>query len=157
MMTLDHFTSKLAAVFALLFFIFIHDVKAQKTTGLSGATIRAAKGDTVWVILNHIKPEKRNVFEKFIQEILMPQAAKLSPADQQAFKQVRVLYPAMMNEDSTFTYVFLVDPVIPQANYSILDALKKMYGEDKAVEYLKMFTESLAAPQKVYAVIQSQY
>jgi hypothetical protein len=62
-----------------------------------------------------------------------------------------------MNKDSTYTYVFLMDPVIPKGEYEILVYLKKMYGEEKAKEYYKMFDESLISPQEQYIVVQSQY
>jgi len=124
---------------------------------LSGATIRAAKGEKVWVLLNHVKPDRRETFEKFIHEIFWPQAVKLEPADQKAFRQTRVLHPVEQNEDGTYTYVFLMDPLIPDASYSILNFLEKMYSEEKAKEYYKMFTESLNRPQEGYEVIQSEY
>jgi len=73
------------------------------------------------------------------------------------FRQTRVLHPVKPNEDGTYTYVFLMDPLIPDADYSILNYLKKMYGEEKANEYYKMFTESLNRPQEGYKVIQSRY
>lgn len=116
---------------------------------------RATEGNTVWVLLNHVKPDKRKQFEKFIHEIFWPTAEKLEPADQQVFRQTRVLHPVKPNEDGTYTYVFLMDPLIPDADYSILNYLKKMYGEEKANEYYKMFTESLNRPQEGYKVIQS--
>ena len=118
---------------------------------------RATEGNTVWVLLNHVKPDKRKQFEKFIHEIFWPEAEKLEPADQQVFGQTRVLHPVESNEDGTYTYVFLMDPLITDADYSILNYLKKMYDEEKANEYYKMFTESLNRPQEGYKVIQSQY
>ena len=149
-------------VFFILLFIFTiliinTDQKAQTTNVLPGSTMRAAKGDTVWVLLNHIKADKCEQFEKFVHEILWPTANKLEPADQQVAKQTRVLHPVEMNEDSTYTYVFLMDPAIPNANYQVMYYLKKGYGEEKAKEYSKMFEECYASPQVGYTLIQSQH
>ena len=32
----------------------------------------ASPGESMWVILNHVKADKRQQFEKFVYEILMP-------------------------------------------------------------------------------------
>ena len=138
-------------------FMSISEQKAQTTKDLSGSTMRASKGDTVWVLLNQIKADKREQFEKFVHEILWPVALKLDPIDQKVAKQTRVLHPVEMNKDSTYTYVFLMDPLIPGASYEVMYYLKKGYGEEKAKEYSKMFGECYASPQVVYVLIQSQY
>jgi len=149
-------------VFFILLFIFIilminTDQKAQTIKDQSGSTMRAAKGDTVWVLLNQIKADKREQFEKFVHEILWPVALKLDLIDQKVAKQTRVLHPVEMNKDSTYTYVFLMDPVIPGASYEVMYYLKKGYGEEKAIEYSKMFEECYANPQIGYTVIQSEH
>jgi len=144
-------------VLILTTYLIVPDLKAQTKVDLSGLNIRASKGDTVWVLLSHIKPDKCEQFEKVVHEILWPVAYKLDPIDQQVAKQTRVLHPVKMNADSTYTYIFLMDPLIPKANYSAMYYLKKGYGEEKAKEYYKMFEECFASPQIGYTVIQSQY
>jgi len=138
-------------------FMSISEQKAQTTKDLSGSTMRASKGDTVWVLLNQIKADKREQFEKFVHEILWPVALKLDPIDQKVAKQTRVLHPVEMNKDSTYTYVFLMDPLIPGASYEVMYYLKKGYGEEKAKEYSKVFEECYASPQIGYTLIQSQH
>ncbi|NOZ63176.1 MAG: hypothetical protein GXO74_16105 [Calditrichaeota bacterium] len=135
----------------------IPDLAAQTKIDLSGANIRAVEGDTVWVLLNHIKHDKRQQFEKFIQEIFWPKADELAPAVRQVFLNTRVLHPVNMNKDSTYTYVFLMDPVITKGNYNISYLLKKMYSEDKAKEYYAMWKDCYSSPQVGYVLIQSQY
>lgn len=151
------FVGMFIALVIFVVFMSISDQKAQTSKVLSGSTLRAAKGDTVWVLLNQIKADKREQFEKFVHEILWPVALKLDPIDQKVAKQTRVLHPIEMNEDSTYTYVFLMDPVIPNANYQVMYYLKKGYGEEKAKEYSKMFEECFASPQIGYTLIQSQH
>ena len=149
-------------VFFILLFIFAilminTDQKAQTTKDQSGSTMRASKGDTVWVLLNHIKADKCEQFEKFVHEILWPIAQKSDPIDQQVTKQTRVLHPVEMNEDSTYTYVFIMDPVIQDAKYQFSYYLKKEYDEEKTKEYLNMVYECYATPQTGYTVVQSQH
>jgi hypothetical protein len=157
MKKLAYFKVILVATLVCVIFLSVTEVTLKTTEDLSGTNIRATVSDTVWVLLNHIKPDKCEQFEKFIHEIFWPKADKLNAADQQAFKQTRVLHPVEMNKDSTYTYVFLMDPVIPHGNYRILYYLKKMYDEEKAKEYYKMWDECYKSPQVGYVVIQSQY
>jgi hypothetical protein len=150
----------IAVLIVLIIFVLVFStvkVKTQTSKVLSGSSLRAAKGDTVWVLLNQIKADKREQFEKFVHEILWPVALKLDLIDQKVAKQTRVLHPVEMNKDSTYTYVFLMDPVIPGASYEVMYYLKKGYGEEKAIEYSKMFEECYANPQIGYTVIQSEH
>ena len=130
---------------------------AQTTKDLSVATMRAAKGDTVWVLLNHIKADQREQFEKFVHEILWPIALESDPISQQVAHHTRVLHPVEMNKDSTYTYIFIMDPVIQGANYQFSYYLKKKHDEEKTKEYLKMANECFASPQTGYTVVQSQH
>ena len=151
-----YFTVFFILLFVFSIFIINPGQKAATSNDLSGSLIRAAEGDTVWVLLNHIKADEREQFEKFVHEILWPVALKLDVIDQKVAKQTRVLHPIEMNKDSTYTYVFLMDPAIPNANYQVMYYLKKGYGEEKAKEYSKMFEECYARPQVGYMLIQSQ-
>jgi hypothetical protein len=116
---------------------------------------RAAEGDTVLVVLNHVKADKREQFEEALHGIGLlwwkKKVEKLGPASQQV--QVRALYPTEPNEDGTFTYVLLMDPVIPGVDYS-LSIQDVEEGSQEDLKMGKMFTESLSAPQKTYVLIQ---
>ena len=118
---------------------------------------RAHDKDTVWVIINHVKPDQREQFEKFVHEIFWNGAKKLSPEEQRVFKQTRILHPVEQEQDGTYSYVFIMDPVIPGADYNIKNLLNKMYGEQKADEHFKMFLESLTGDQTRYILIQSPH
>jgi hypothetical protein len=152
-----YFTVFFILLFVFSIFMIIPDQMAQTTKDLSGSTMRAAKGDTVWVLLNHIKADKCEQFEKFVHEILWPIALESDLISQQAGNHTRVLHPLKMNEDSTYTYVFIMDPVIQDANYQFSYYLKKKYDEEKTKEYLNMVSDCYATPQTGYTVVQSQH
>lgn len=109
---------------------------------------RAARGDTVWVILNHIRPEKRAQFERFLHEIFWPGGQRVGQADPvvaRTFAQTRILHPTGANKDGTYTYAFLMDPVLGNADYTILNLLKKAYPAAEAERYYReMFLEARA-------------
>ena len=123
-----------------------------RNANVARETIRAAEGEQMWVLLNHVKADKWEQHEHFVHNILMPAAEKVDPA---AFRHTRFLHPAEQNEDGTYTSVWLMDPVIEGADYDILSLLKKAYGEDKAEEYVQLWNESLVSPQIGYELIQS--
>jgi hypothetical protein len=129
------------------------DLSDQQT----GAIPRAAQGDSVWIFVNHIKADKREQFEKFVHEIFWDSAGKLSAAEQQLFRKTRVLHPIRPEQDGTYSYVFIMDPVIPGGNYDIEKLTKQIYGEEKAREYLKMFDETNTKEQTGYFLVQSRH
>ncbi|MBI5942751.1 MAG: hypothetical protein HY864_00140 [Chloroflexi bacterium] len=116
--------------------------------------VRAHAGDEVWVVLNHIRAEKREACEYFLNSILMPAAAHVRP---DVYNKTRVLHPVNPNEDSTFTYIFLMDPVIPTGVYDIATILHEFYKPELADEYMKIWSEALASPQIGFAQVQSAW
>jgi len=115
-------------------------------------TIRAAEGERMWVLLNHVKADKLEQHKRFVHDILMPAAEKVDSA---TFRHTRFLSPVEPNEDGTFTSVFLMDPLLEDADYTFLGLLTKAYGEEQAKEYLKLWEEAEASPQVGYSVTQA--
>ena len=111
---------------------------------------RAAEGDEVWVALNHVKAEHWEKHKEFVLKILIPAAEQVVPAE---MGHTRFLYSDEPNEDGSFTSVFLMDPVIQDGNYEILDILKQVHGEQQAEQYYKLW----AADQVGYSLKQSPW
>ncbi len=116
----------------------------------------AKSGETVWVCLDPIKKDKRTQYERFLHDIFWPGAAKLSPAEQQTFRQTRILHPTKAESDGSYSYFFVMDPVLKGADYSIPNLLTKMYGKAKATEYNKLYETAHAREQVCYNVTQSK-
>lgn len=119
------------------------------------APMRGIVGDTVRVIINHVSADKRAQFEHFAHDILAPAMAKVAPSDPataRQLRQARLLAPTRPERDSTWSYVFIVDPVVTSRSYSFPELLTKAYGAEKANEYLQLFREALARPQETYLV-----
>jgi|SRR6266545_3266803 len=131
-------------------------MQAKTSERIDGAreTVRAVNGEQMWIRLNHVKADKRELFERFIHDILRPAVEQVEPA---MFRQVRFLHPTEPNEDGTYTYVFLMDPLIEGANYGIVHLLKRAYGEEQAAAYDQMWDEAVASPQTGYELIQSPW
>lgn len=132
-------------------------VTTQAQTNKNTLRQMANPGDTVWVFVNHVKADKKEQFEKFVSGIFWPMAKKLSEQDQRVFRQTRVLYPARPEPDGTYSYFFIMDPVVDGGDYDIGHLLEKMYGAEKAKEYMQIFDETAAAEQTGYTLVQSKY
>jgi hypothetical protein len=117
-------------------------------------TIRASAGENVWVLLTHIKADKREAFEHFMQNILIPAAQQAAP---EVYRHVRFLRPTEPNEDGTYTYIFLPDPLLPDGEYGIVELLKQVYPAEQVTEYLQVWDDSLASPQVGYEVVQTSW
>jgi hypothetical protein len=116
--------------------------------------MRAHQGEAVWVLLNHIRPEKRVEFEHFLHVILMPAVAHVHP---EVFSKTRVLHPAEPNPDGTYTYIFIMDPLIPGAEYNISHILYEYYPREQAEHYLEIWDQALVSPQVEYSLVQSAW
>jgi hypothetical protein len=116
--------------------------------------IRAHQGEDIWVVLNHVRAEKRKAFEHFLHSILMPAIAHVHP---ETYNKVRVLHPTKPNGNGTYTYIFLMDPVVPDGIYDISSILHEFYKPELANEYMKIWNEALVSPQVGYDLVQSTW
>ena len=115
---------------------------------------RAALNDTVWIGKDRIKADKVVPFEDFIFNYLEP-AIKIT--DPGIRNSVRILKPVKPNKDGTYTYYYIIDPLVPAADYDMLTYLTAQYGKEKADEYIKMFTDCLAEDQWWVNTIQTSW
>jgi hypothetical protein len=146
-------------IFSLLLSIFLLGFIPRGALGQGRQQQRslAVTGDTVWVIVNPVKADKRADFERFVHEIFWPGASKLSKEEQKLFRQTRILHPVKPEADGTYSYFFIMDPLNPRGNYNIEHFLTEMYGEIKAKEHMKLYTDAMAGEQKQYKVVQSAH
>lgn len=106
---------------------------------------RSVDNDTIWIIYNYIKADKVDDFKKFSFDLIRIARKENSPAARSA----RMLEPLIANDDGTYTYIYLMDPMVSTPGaYGFLPPLSKEYGEEKAMEIIKTgFTDALARPQ----------
>jgi hypothetical protein len=107
----------------------------------------------VWVIANHIKDNAKADYEKWMTDIfLKPMAATKDPILMKQNASTRWLNPAKQNTDKTWTYVFLMDPVIPKANYDIESYLKQTYGEAQGKAYMAQYQGFIASEPQIHVL-----
>ncbi len=118
------------------------------------ATAQSGLPRTVLMVTYKVAPENREAFigwiadfrtavEKLIGE------GRLSPTDLCAYKSWRVLGPdaAGLNED----FVFVFEPVIPIANYSIRYYLTQALGDAETATRMMEFDRLASDPETFYA------
>jgi hypothetical protein len=129
------------------------------TTGSANVMSRqlAKEGDTVWVLINHVKGDKKEQFERFVHEVFWDGSARLSQEDQRVFKQTRVLHPIQQEKDGSYNYIFIMDPVLKGGNYDIRQLLDKIYKPEKAAEYEKLYNDAVIGDQTAYVMVQSRH
>lgn len=99
---------------------------------------RAAKNDTVMMVIHYVKPDKVTQFEEFNQKYLFPAGAEVNP---KAESTIRMQKSVKQNSDGTYTYIYFMDPFVSSYDYDMASNLTKKFGEGKAAEYLKMFSD----------------
>jgi len=118
---------------------------------------RAVEGESVYLTLKRIKPERKEIFEEFWHEILMDETKNLGGMNQLLIDQMRFFHPGGPNSDGTFTYAVMSDPTVPGASYSMMYYLSKIYGEEEAREKVRMYSESLVEDVPMMEFIQSRH
>ena len=115
----------------------------------------ASSGESMWVILNHVKADKRQQFEEFAYKVLLPaleENAISNLTTRKMIGQTRMLEPSRSNKDSSYTYIWLMDPIVKDADYSYPGILNKVYSPEETKKYISMNDECLVSPQIGYRV-----
>ena len=96
--------------------------------------------------INHILPAKMGQFEMMNKTIIFP-AFKRNDID--VYNSLQFLTPEGMNEDGTYTFVYVANPYLQDKNYDILDILIAEYGRSRAEEYFDIWLSCFAYEQEV--------
>lgn len=119
---------------------------------------RAKTGDEVWVIVNYIKEDSKPAFEQWIKDVFYPALHKSQdPMVKEQLKATRWLEPARQNEDKSWTYVWIMDPVVPKADYDMESLLNTAYGEEKGKAYWEKYQTFWSKPLEAHILKQTAY
>ena len=118
---------------------------------------RAVEGDTLFLAFLDVKSEGKKEFERLSHEMLFD---RISEADQQAeyiATRVRMLHPSEADEDGTFSYLFIFDPMYSGSyDFTTTNLFDQIYGEERGKELDEQLMETLAGDQRSYTMIQSR-
>ena len=123
-------------------------------SGLLSHAARAHTGDRVWVCVSVIKAGRRDDFSRFVRETVGPAARAVTP---EAHASVRFLEPLAPSADGTWSFVWLMDPVLPGEDYEVGPMLEAHYGMAKGGEHLKYWEDCHVGEQLFYEVRQAEW
>jgi hypothetical protein len=104
---------------------------------------RAATGETVYLVDHYVRPDGRAQFEEFVDSILFPalrRTATSNSSRERVLLGIRLLRPVSLSSDTTYTYTFMLDPVVVGERYNVLDILREVYAEEDALNQYSRFT-----------------
>lgn len=118
---------------------------------------QAAEGDTLFLAFHDVKAESKEEYEQLSHEMLLDQISETDQQAQYISTLLRMLHPTKANEDGTYTYLYIFDPIY-QGNYSFntLNLFTQIYGEEKGKELDAQYAATLAGDQRSYFMIQSK-
>lgn len=90
------------------------------------------------MVVHYVKADKVAQFEEFNQNFLFPAGAEVNPKAESTIRMQKSIKP---NSDGTYTFTYFMDPFVSTLDYEMSTILTKKFGEEKAGEYLKMFSD----------------
>lgn len=103
------------------------------------------------VVFNQVKSTKRQEYIRFFHEFLSPALCSLV---REQTCQARLLEPTVANDDGSYTYVLLVDPVYLDGDYTIETLFNAFYGEYQSRIYLQKWKDTLIRTNGEYFLVE---
>ena len=117
---------------------------------------RAALNDHVLLVVVSVKPEMKTEFDAWIKNVLYAALYRSKSEMKKAqLKTVRWLEPLRQNADSTWTYSWIMDPVIPNTDYDIPTFLNNEYGIEEGMKHWNTYLTFLAREPMVVGLMQT--
>ena len=129
--------------------------EATANASAAGSPARAMPGDSVWVVLNAVKPAERAHFEEFVRIFWGAGLKATDSATKNVFAKTRVLYPTKADADGNYTYVYLMDPVVSGGNYSEEDLSRALLPAAEAQRIIALMHGASARPQRAFLVTEA--
>lgn len=115
---------------------------------------RAAQGQPVLVCVSTIKADKRDDFRHYLDEVKAPAVRAIKP---DVHASVRLLEPSHPNADGTWTFIWLMDPVVEGEDYEMEPMYGAFYGQAHVAERMREWDECHASEQVCYELVQSTW
>ncbi len=126
---------------------------------LPASPTRALPGDTVLVVLSHVKPELRQEWERQARETWLASWQKWGETDptyRSAARDIRILAPTRPDADGSYTYVVLADPHHPGMDYDARASLARQHPPEKVNELIQAWVATFARPQEARFLVQQK-
>lgn len=167
-MTIRNFFLHLLAALALLTVLALaacSEPEAEQTDHVPQATlkldknnVRAREGDAVMLIVSSIKNDSKAAYEQFMEDKFfnLIRRSNLDGMDDQ-YRQTRWLGPARQNEDGSWTYAFIMDPLVDNGNYNFMPLFTEFYSERESMAMMKEYESFFTAPPQFHMLVQTAH
>ncbi len=119
---------------------------------------RAHTNDRILVVIVKVKNDAKQEFESWIEDVLYSALYNSTSEMKKAqLKDTRWLVPVSPNSDSTWTYSWIMDPIIPKTNYDIPRFLNNEYGEEMGKKHWEKYMTFMAEPPQTLYLRQTDY
>jgi len=136
----------------------VHSGELQKWIRSEKELNRAKNNERVLLVVVTVKQDMHTAFETWIREVLYAALYKSKSEMKKAqLKVTRWLEPVRQNQDSTWTYCWIMDPVIPNTDYDILTFLKNEYGSETGTTHWNTYLTFMAQEPLVVGLKQTDY
>ncbi len=130
----------------------------QKWIALDKEETRAANDQQVLIVLVQVKEESKDDFDAWIKDVLYAALYKSKSEMKKAqLNAVRWMEPVRQNEDGTWTYSWIMDPIILGTNYDIIPFLTSEYGEEEGMKHWDKYLTFMAAQPQSIMLKQTDY
>jgi hypothetical protein len=104
-------------------------------------------GSNTGLVLNFIKPDKTADFEAVVAKLKDALVKSANPVRQQQAGSWRVYKSAEPAAGGAVLYVYIVDPAVKDADYSVTTILAEAFSGDDLKVLLKQYTEAYMSGQ----------
>jgi hypothetical protein len=120
---------------------------------------RAKTNDHVLLVVLTIKPTAKADFDSWVKDILYKALYQSKSEMKKAQLKGNPVAgtPVRQNADSTWTYSWIMDPVIPNTDYDILTFLKNEYGNETGEKHWQTYLTFMAREPIIVGLKQTSY
>jgi hypothetical protein len=104
-------------------------------------------GSNTGLVLNFIKPDKTADFEAVVEKLKEALAQSPNPQRQQQAANWRVFKAQDSAAGGAALYVYIVDPAVKGADYTVTTILAEAFSSDELRALYKQYTEAYASGQ----------
>lgn len=117
---------------------------------------RAKAEDKILIVIVKVKDESKQEFDLWIKDVLYAALYESESEMKKAqLKATRWLEPIRQNKDSTWTYSWIMYPLIPKTNYDIPRFLNLEYGEELGKKHWDKYLTFMAEPPQSIVLQQT--
>jgi hypothetical protein len=104
-------------------------------------------GSNTGLVLNFIKPDKTADFEAVVEKLKEALEHSPNPQRQQQAASWRVFKAQDLAAGGVVLYVYIVDPAVKGADYTVTTILAEAFSSDELLALYKQYTEAYASGQ----------